>query len=81
MKSPRTGLLHSASRLSTCGEGAAGMDTQAFQGRSRNFQGLGEWVCVWGQGRAWAQLPSPLNVNMEGSLGYLPKLANSPVWE
>lgn len=58
MKSLCTGLLHSASHLSTCGEGAAGIDTQAFQGRSRNFQGLGEWVRVWGQGR-WGRECGP----------------------
>lgn len=51
MKSLRTVPLRSASCLSTCGEGVAGGDTQALplQGRSRNFRGLGEGVCVgWG---------------------------------
>ena len=53
MKSLRTGPLRSASCLSACGEGVAGGDTQAlpFQGRSRNFRGLREGVCVWDGGR------------------------------
>lgn len=58
MKSLRTGPLHSASCLSACGEGVAGGDTQAlpFQGRSRNFLGLREGMCVgWGaaEQRMW----------------------------